>query len=683
MSATTHQPQASSRKTGVPPVPPEPHQRAMVALRAQAGEGTPQYIALGALRLDERNARHDPPTEEEIEELADLIDAQGLLQNLTVVAYDKPMRGKGKAKAKGQVFTHGVIAGGRRWRALALLVARGRITLEEEILCTVVAAERAVAVSAAENSGRRPMSTADTIQAFADMVRGGAGVEELAHCFGLSPLTVQRRLKLAGVSPKLFDLFRQEAMTLDQLMALALTDEQEVQEAAWKAASAQNRTPRALRALIGGAGISASIIKFVGLKAYQSAGGAVLQDLFAEGHEKPEYVQDPALMMRLAGEKLEALAVKAKDKGAPWAEVFTSFGYAERERFADAPTVLRAPTEDEARELQQVDDDLAQVQKQLEALYSSDEDEADEAQIDAHEVRSAELSRQRSELLDVRREVPAEILPLVGTVIYVDDQGKAVHTPKVHKEELAAARRAAGKVRVFQAAQNGAGGATGANGSDELTGRGLSERLCRQLTSHRTRALQAVLLDNPREAMAALLHPLLATLAYGVSGQYESPSALHLRANDCEGQLHTWAPDLEGSRADGVVTRALDRARKLLPAEASDLLPCLLSMDSGALQDLLTLSAALSLDAISGSGKPHCSDALAQAVALDMSQWWAPTGTAYLSKVSKQLIGDAVMQAGMADEVPSLVKLKKADAVAKAESLLQDKGWLPAILQQR
>jgi len=74
------------------------------------------------LRIDERNVRKDPPTEAEIEELADLIAAQGLLQNLTVLTYDSARRGKGKDKHS--VYTHGVIAGGRRLRALQLLVKR-------------------------------------------------------------------------------------------------------------------------------------------------------------------------------------------------------------------------------------------------------------------------------------------------------------------------------------------------------------------------------------------------------------------------------------------------------------------------------------------------------------------------------------------------------------------------------
>ena len=77
----------------------------------------------------------------------------------------------------------------------------------------------------AENSGRAAMSVADTVTAFAEMIAAGAGVEDVAVCFGITPLTVQRRLKLAKVSPVLFELFRQDKINLDQLMALAITDD--------------------------------------------------------------------------------------------------------------------------------------------------------------------------------------------------------------------------------------------------------------------------------------------------------------------------------------------------------------------------------------------------------------------------------------------------------------------------
>lgn len=703
MSTSTHQPQASSKQPvhGRSPRTPQPHQTAdlvqgtgltSIALRALEGEGEAEYVPLGALRLDERNVRKDPPTEEEIDELADLIDAQGLLQNLTVVAYSPSLHvaGEGKGRAKGlkQVYTHGVIAGGRRYRALMRLVQRERITLDEQILCTKVNAERAVAVSAAENSGRKAMSTADTLVAFADMVRAGAGIEELAVCFGLSPLTVQRRFKLANVSPALFDLFRQEAMTLDQLMALALTEDHAAQEAAWKAAPAHNRSPRALRALIAGDDLSLKVIKFVGLKAYQSAGGLVLQDLFAEDKEQAQYIQDPALMMRLANEKLDAICKKATDQGAAWSQAFTNFGYSEREQFIDVPMTLRVASEEEAMALQTLEQAREQVQAEITALYDLDAEEDQEVSVDQIsqlEARERELAAEQEVLLAARREVLPEISALVGTVVFLDEKGKAVKVNKVRKDDMVAARRAMSKAKSAQARQTGAelgqGAQSAHSGQEEPMALALSERLCRQLTSHRTRAMQALMLGQQRVALAALLHPLLSSLIYGVSGQYESPSPLNVRANDVDAQLHSHAPDMGGSPAEAVVLQAVEQVRQQLPKQAKELQSYLLALDLPALVDLLTLASALSLDAISGNATPHCSGALAKALQLDMRQWWLATGPAYLANVPKSLISAALAEAGMPDEALAISKLKKAEAVSKAEVLLQGKAWVPAILR--
>lgn len=680
MSATTLQPIASSIAAGFPPAPSEPHQTAVaIALRAQEGEGDLEYLRLGSLRLDERNVRTDEHTEEEIEELADLIDAQGLLQNLTVVAYAEPRKGKGKKK--GGLFTHGVIAGGGRLRALQRLVERGRITLDEQVLCKVVPEERALAVSLTENSGRKPMSTADTVVAFADMVKAGAGVEDLAVCFHLSPLTVQRRLRLANVSPALFDLFRKEELTLDQLMALALTEDHKAQEAAWAAAPAHDRSARMLRRLIAGENLSQSIIKFVGVDAYQAAGGAVLRDLFADQDDQPDYIQDPGLMMRLAQEKLDALAAPLREAGLPWVEVFAKFGWEERERFSNATTKLREPTAEEAQAEAAIEQRLGKLNDELEALYDDDSEDADHSEkIDALENEGRELDDRLEKLQDARREVSPEAAQFVGAVIFINDQGEPVTLQhRVRKTDMEAIRQAVRAAEGSAGADAGAAGST-ASGQPEEKG-GISERLCHQLTAHRTRALQASMLGNQCAALAALVHPLLTRLVYGPSGSYESPSAVQARAEDCESQLKTWAPDLAESRAEKIVQEALAEVSALLPQKPAELLGWLLTQPLEVLVRLLQVCSALSLNAISASGKKETTTALAGVLNLQMREWWEPTGASYLGSVSKALIVDALNDAGLGEDAEAVAKMKKAEAVAKAEELLAGRGWVPAVLR--
>lgn len=679
MSATTIQPLESSH---APSGGASPESRG-IALRAIQGEGVPTYVVLGALRLDERNVRKDPPTEDEIEALADLIDAQGLLQNLSVVAYDLPVPGKGKDRKR--LYTHGVIAGGRRLRALVQLVKRGRLTLDEEILCTVVSADRAIAVSTAENSGRVPMSAADTIVAFADMVKAGAGVEDLAVCFHLSPLTVQRRLRLANVSPSLFALFREGALTLEQLMALALTDDHEKQEAAWSAAPMYDRTPRRLRALIAGDGLSQNIVHFVGVEPYEAAGGTMLRDLFAEDADDKSYVLHPDLMMRLATEKLELIAQGLREDGVAWVETFLSLGYSEREQFIQAPTRRRQPDEREAAALASLGAEGGRLGAKLEDLYrewDSEETEDDEAireKIDALEADASANDEKIEAIESSLREVLPEVASLVGALVGIDHNGEASITRGVmRKANAAAAKRAVVDADVAVAD----GGLNASAPAQPDPKAGLSDRLCHQLTAHRTRAMQAVLLSNERVALAALVHPLLTRLIYGVSGTWESPSELQAKAEDCESQLKTWAPDLVESRAEKIVQEALAAVRAMLPVQSAELLPWLLGQPIETLTQLLTLAAGLSLNAINGSGKKSQStEALAGALGLNMADWWTPTVGSYLGAVSKAVIVQAVTEAGMPADAKALDKLKKGEAAATAETLLAGKGWLPAVLR--
>ena len=83
---------------------------------------------------------------EDVGELAALIKAQGLLQNL-VVHPDETKRGKSTGD-------YGVAAGGRRLRALGLLAKAGDIPLDKDILCRLITRDAAIVASVAEKIGR-------------------------------------------------------------------------------------------------------------------------------------------------------------------------------------------------------------------------------------------------------------------------------------------------------------------------------------------------------------------------------------------------------------------------------------------------------------------------------------------------------------------------------------------------
>ena len=666
----------------VPSAPPETHQEAGIALRAESDEANLQYLRLRCLRLDERNVRKDEPTEAEIDELADLIDAQGLIQNLSVLAYDSPRRGKGRDK--NRLFSHGVIAGGRRLRALHVLVKRGRITLDYEVLCAVVPAERAIAVSMAENQGQKPMSVADTVRAFADMVAAGAGVEDIALCFGLTPLTVKRRVKLATVSPKLFALYRAGGMNMDQLMALSLADTHEKQEGAWECLPAYSRNPGAIRSVIVGDGVRESVVKFVGLDAYEQAGGHVIRDLFSNDEGDAAHIGDPELMQGLATEKLNALAEEERANGGwSWVEVAFDYDYEVRQRYCPAPTVRREPSAEQSHALGELQRQKDEADQKLEALYDGDEDEGDPEVdstelIEALEEQTRAFELQTEQIESALAYCPPEVMAMAGALLTLGADGGVIVKRNLMRQDDYKAWRARATTTVAPGASADGGAAAG----QEAPSKGVSAMLRQELTAYKTEALQVALLRKPQVALAALAHSMAGLLLYdSVSARYESPTALGVSVRSPNWQLLQIAPAMADSAAHKSLHAIVDAWRERLPADPKALMAFLLEQSVETLQELLVVCTALTTHALHGSPHATPAQALAQAAALDMADWWEASGDTYLGRVPKSLIAEALAEAGEVDASREVAGMKKADAVTRAEAALVGKRWLPELLR--
>ena len=278
-------------------------------------------------RPKSRNVRKAPRMS--IPELAASIQRVGLLQNLIVIA-----------AADGERYE--VVAGGRRLAALKLLAKKRRIPKGWDVPCLLVADGSARTVSLTENVQREAMHPADQFEAFAALVAEGRPIEDIAADFSVTPLVVQRRLKLANVSPRLMADYRADAITLDQLMALAITDDHSAQEAAFYDAPTWQRNPSALRDRLTEREIDAHrhpLVRFVGLDAYEQAGGGIRRDLFAEG-DAGVYLTDAALLERLAQDKLAGIAAEVKAEGWAWVDATPAVTHADLQAEAKALRTL-------------------------------------------------------------------------------------------------------------------------------------------------------------------------------------------------------------------------------------------------------------------------------------------------------------------------------------------------------
>jgi ParB family transcriptional regulator, chromosome partitioning protein len=249
-------------------------------------------IALNKLDVAEANVRRTGRGNG-IEELAASIAAHGLLQSLVVCP---------KLDDSGEpTGRYEVVAGGRRLTALKLLAKRKAFGKTGPVPCRVLDGEDAGEASLAENVVRLDMHPADQFEAFARLHQDGQGrgIEEITARFGVSAHTVRQRLRLSAVSPRLLQAYRDEALTLDQVMAFAVTGDQAEQERVHGQLQDWQRNPDTIRRLLTHSLVPATDRKvmFVGLDAYTAAGGTVQRDLFSD--DRGGWITDAALLERL------------------------------------------------------------------------------------------------------------------------------------------------------------------------------------------------------------------------------------------------------------------------------------------------------------------------------------------------------------------------------------------------
>jgi ParB family transcriptional regulator, chromosome partitioning protein len=255
-----------------------------------------------------------------IEELAVDIAQRTLIQSLSV----RPVL-DGEGNATG-IFE--IPAGGRRFRALELLVRQKRLAKTALVPCVVRDGGLGEEDSLAENVQRVALHPLDQFRAFQALREKGLGDGEIAARFFVSSTVVKQRLRLAAVSDKLLDAYAEDGMTLEQLMAFTVSNDHARQQQVWVATSrSHNKEPYQIRRQLTEGAVRASDrrVRFVGIDAYEAAGGVVARDLFQ--HDDGGWLQDAALLDRLASEKLQVEAESLRGEGWKWVEIATDFPY--------------------------------------------------------------------------------------------------------------------------------------------------------------------------------------------------------------------------------------------------------------------------------------------------------------------------------------------------------------------
>jgi ParB family chromosome partitioning protein len=341
--------------------------------------------------------------------------------------------------------------------------------------------------------------------------------------------------------------------------------------------------------------------------------------------------------------------------------------YADLQALQRAPQEKRPPNAREAKRIAKLNAKAQAVETAMQAAIDAE----DEDKADALHDEGYRLSEQLNELDGELTTYSPTVRAAAGAVVTIDRQGEAV----IHRGLLREAEAKA--LRMLARAQAGSDGEEAEN-TDRLEPDkvGLSEKLARRLSAHRTAALQIELARHPQAALAALVQGMVQTVLQD-SDTLEPPIGVKARAQN---GLEAYAPDYPQSPA-AIALRELQQAwRERLPDDDAELFAGLLALPQEELVRLLAVCVASTVDVVTSRGREVRGAALAQTVGLNMRAWWAPTAEGYFSHVSKAVILDGARQFAPA-HITRLSKLKKAALASEAERLAAGTGWMPAVFE--
>lgn len=373
-------------------------------------------------------------------------------------------------------------------------------------------------------------------------------------------------------------------------------------------------------------------VAFVGLAAYKEAGGGTETDLFAE--DGAAWLTDPALLDKLAMEKLAAEAERLRAaEGWKWAKAQMSFPHDLSGRLTRARPEAEPLSAEEHDEL-------------ADALNAGDEDEVTQARYNTVAEKLEGLEARERQFL-------SEDLARAGIIVALAGVGG----PRVER----------GFVRAEDVPVS-----EPANDDAEQADRGEDETPDEEAQEPSTK---------PAPLPSALHAEVLAQRsgAPGVAGPAARPGAS--RANACAGLQGV--PRQEPRQPD----RCYDaRARPAAGPPRHFTTPGRASVSRmiappGRSSFRRSATAADAEHAEWGGGPPGLHAALASPAGLDMRAWWQADQESYLGRVPKAAILAAVREGAGDDAARRIAGAKKNARAEAVATLLDGKGWLPAILR--
>jgi ParB family chromosome partitioning protein len=631
------------------------------------------FIPLTRLTISQRNMRRTD-RKADVDALAASIRSLGLLQNLSVTRSDSD--------------TFAVVAGGRRLAALKALAKQGALPKDFPVPCHILEDAAALESSLAENVQRVAADAMDEVEAFAALMEQGFDVGAIAQRFGVAHRHVEQRLALASLSPKLKAAYRKGDLALEAARAFCIEPYHARQEAVFKALGKPVTHAANVRAHLTHGRMRGTdrLARFVGLDVYEAAGGTLTRDLFLESEI---YVDDPALLSRLAKEKLEVFREDLLAKGWGWVNVNLGHGRFDGASSQRIQPTRRQATDDEAAKLAQLDADIEEIEN---ALENADDDDPQWEKRDRLEADHQALS-------EVLTSWDTQEMALAGVVISVEHDGRLyfayglvakADTAKLTKlrrqRDVETAKRSCAASQPASAEAEGHDSVASEDGTYaaadeevpwEEPRATLPRALVRDLTAIRTTAIRRSLSNAPNTAFAI---GVFALLRHAMSGHGAPGVSLTARPR--------WLADHDG----------LSDARAALfasiPEAESDLLDWCLAQSAETLMEAFAVIVASNIDLahedanIDDRRKQALADRIAEALDLDMTRHWTPD-LAFWTRLPKAALIGALEAAPCMQKLnesdralfaKNVGKLRKEELVTRVEQALDGCFWLPALL---
>ena len=412
---------------------------------------TNRNIPLNRLSLSPANVRTATAHPDEDKQLRASILALGVLESLLV------------HPGEGDSFQ--VVSGGRRLAALQQLAEEKQIAPDHAVPCRVVAdGAKLTEISLHENEMRAAMHPADRFEAYARLREAGLSAAEIAARAGVTEKHVARLMRLSSVAPELVAAYRNDQMDLETLMAFTVNGDHEAQKDVWRWAQGRGMAwPHDIRARLTQDAVTATsgLARFVGLEAYEAAGGKIERDLFTDD-DRGVYLTDRKLLAELAEARLRKAADRLSKRW-KWTEVAIDPDWDRVHTLHQLRAVPAEPTAAERKKLDRIDAEIASITR------DAPDDPGEQGSAYAR-VQELEGERERIEARVADREKyrPAD-MRIAGCLVYLDAGRQKVIKGLVLPEDLPAKPNRRGKKNAEQPADAG-GAEAGPNGEAGAAG---------------------------------------------------------------------------------------------------------------------------------------------------------------------------------------------------------------------